>query len=147
MSDLNDNDQSSIVNDSFKSQDTHGVKSTVDLKMQRYEWCEIEYGYNSDRDFVMHFSSWHDRRLILSSSVEKVMRIIITYLDEVIPDEIEKSVFPPPENWEKKLFTVIARKAGEKWNFDDDKVKAALDTIGEMINQEIVKYVVKKSYM
>ena len=101
-----------------------------------FDWVEVEHGLTPDGDYAWHFSNAH-RSKPLPNKLTKIYQIIATYLDRVIPDEVTVDVYPPPESWEKKVITVIARGIGKKWNFDEDNMKKPLAKIGELVTAEI----------
>lgn len=112
------------------------VESSVNLKTEKFEWCELQHGLTNEGDYVWHFSSHHPRRLFPKNQ-DHILRIIVTFLDKVIPDDVVKSIFPSPADWDKKVITVKAIGFGKKWNFDQDKINGANAEIGLRISKEI----------
>ena len=117
---------------------TNKVAAIADLKEEKVGWCQLEYGYDQNGDYVVHFSSHHEKRLF-PQNLDYIYKVIIGYLDKVIPADLKKDFFPSPENWEKKVITVKVIGAQKAWNFQEDDVVKQLHEIGKIIDQEVTK--------
>lgn len=121
--------------------DTNLVKSSVDLKTEKFGWTEIEHGLTDEGDYVWHFSNHHKHRRF-PNDLTTIKRIIVTYLSKAIPEDIKKLVIDPPSDWEKKVLTVKAFGFGKLWNYDvliDEANNKYIPKIGELISEEIEK--------
>ena len=116
---------------------------TFKLKEVKIGWAEIQHGLNQDNDYVWHFSTHHPKR-VFPPDFTIISRAIVTYLEKVIPNGVKRDFFPPPENWEKKVITVVARGLGDQWNFDEESMGKYLPKIAEYINEEIDNYYTKR---
>lgn len=122
------------------------VQAAAALTTKQHGWCEVQYGYDADRNYLVHFTSHHDQRPF-PQNLDTIYKLIIGYIDQVVPKELEKDFFPSPETWEKKLITVKIIKAGEAWNFDDAEMENQIAKVADLISKEIEKHTVRKRFM
>lgn len=133
------------VNEHLRSE-TQVVQAPANLKKEKFGWLEVEHGETDKGDYVWHFSDYHHQRKFPKDQ-KKILEIIVTYLDKVIPDNITKDVFPTPESWDKSVITVRANGIAKKWNFDEEAMTKPLKKIGELISEEIEKHVTRRSLL
>ena len=114
------------------------VKPVADYITEKFDLLEVEHGYNDEGDYIWHFANAHRSRPF-PNDIEYVCRVIATYFDPHIPKGVDVDVFFPPADWEKKVLTVIGRKLGKKWNFDEEKINAELETIGKLLSETMSK--------
>lgn len=133
--------------DTFKTHLGSGSSSVQfvgDYKERTVGYVFVEYGLNDVGDFAWHFSSYH-RAKLFPANLEMLLRIIKTYLSKVIPDNIHVEVYLPPQAWEKKTISVMARGIGKTWNFDAERLQSPIDDICNLMTAEINKHSPKRT--
>lgn len=121
--------QNFVKNPNVVDLPTHG------LVKEQLEWVEVSYGPMGS-EYVWSFSSFHPRRLF-PKDPKKVVQIIVTYLNKVIPESIEVDCIIGSPEWEIRPITVIAHNFTNKWNFDEDEMKKYVPEICSLISKEI----------
>lgn len=143
---MTDKKQVDHLNDHLKAK-TNSVNTVgFDSTREKYGWLEVEHGLTGDGDYIWIFSDYHPQRRIPDNQ-QKTIEIIVTYLDKVLPDEVEKECQPSPENWERKVIFVKAIGVGDKWNFEEEDMKKNLPKIGELVSEEIEKHTVRRKFL
>ena len=115
---------------------TQTVKPIGVFKKERIGFVEAEYGLNDTGDYVWHFSPFY-RSKPFPSDPTLFIRIIQTYLGSAIPSEVKVDVYLPPSTWERKVFSVLAREVGKKWNFNEDMLTKPIKKICDHMTEEI----------
>lgn len=110
---------------------------THDLKKEEKKWVEVSYGPMGD-DYVWSFSSFHPRKTF-PKNLQTLLSIVVTYLSKEIPESVKVDCIVGSPDWEIRPITVIAHGVAGKWNFDESNMTKHLDTICELMSEEIDK--------
>ncbi len=133
--------------DNFKEHlksDNQIVKAIGDFKKERIGYVEAEYGLNDMGDYVWHFSSFHKAKPFPKDPV-LFIRVIKTFMEKVIPSDIEVDVLRSPESWDTTVISILARGFGKKWNFDEERAIGVIKPICERMTIEIDKIIPKRT--
>jgi len=102
----------------------------------REKFIDCHYGPANDKDYGWHFAPWHTQRPF-GSDLKIPCQIIYTHLAPKIPKAIKVVVELPPQFWEKKIITVIAKDALNTWGFNEDYINKVIPDIIEGLNHYV----------
>lgn len=118
------------------SKENQSVKPIGDFTKYILGFVEVERGLSDTGDYVVHFSSYHKAKPFPKDN-ELFLRIIATYLKPFIPSDIDVDIYLPPDAWEKKVISLIARGFGKQWNFDESRLNHPIEQVCNHMTDEI----------
>jgi hypothetical protein len=129
-------------------QETNEVTPVAELTKIKIKWVEVEHGNTDEGDYVFHFSDHHMQRTFPKSPkvLQMIINSITNNLDKVIPGK-EIEFMRTPEDWDKQVFTIKVKDwSNNMFDFDDDRIAKALNTIGEEVSDLIEKTVIRRTF-